>query len=90
MSAHTQSDLEMASVTTVRGFLQGFLDEALAVDASLHQAIEHLRVRIYALGLADDPEFQAEHREFSEQLTAGKVEDDGLTAEEFASRYLVP
>jgi hypothetical protein len=87
MSAQSQPDLDMASVSSIRGFLLGFLDEALTIDRQLHQAIEHLRVRVHALELAEDPQFVHEHKEFSEAVSAGKYQGASLTAEEFAARY---
>jgi hypothetical protein len=78
-----------AEVTSMRDFLHGMLEEATRIDGLVHDAILRLRERIYALELAEDPDFLAEHREFSEQAKAGEV-GPGLTAEEFAKRYLNP
>ena len=46
------------------------------------------RQRIYALKLAEDPQFVADHQAFSEQLLRSDEAIDGLTAEQFAERYL--
>jgi hypothetical protein len=81
-------DAESGNVTTMRDFLEGTLDEAKRIDTLLHHAIHSLQERIYALRLAEDHDFVLEHQAFSERVEAGDAEP-GLTADEFAERYLV-
>ena len=82
------ADPDSGTVTPMRDFLEGTLDQAKRIDSLLHEAIHNLQERIYALRLAEDHEFLAEHEAFSERIEAGDAEP-GLTADEFAERYLV-
>lgn len=52
----------------------------------LEAITDMFRTRLYAVRLANDPEFQAHVREIEEREEAGAGEP-GLTKEEFAERY---
>jgi len=84
------------SVTSVTDFLTSLHREGMALEELLAQQAqllnEHLtglRERIYALHLADDADFRAsvaQDRLAFEESTEG--EERGLTAPEFAERYV--
>jgi hypothetical protein len=71
------------NVHSMRDFLRGVLEEVDEFDTRLHQARGHVRQRLHALELAEDPEFEEDVRRV--------LEDPGpaLTAEEFRALYSV-
>ena len=89
MSVHAHDEFE-GSVTSVRGFLADMLDTAIAIDRQLHDNIHSLRERVHALDLAEDPDFRATVGTLRDRLAADPtLGERGLTADEFAAKYLV-
>ncbi|MGH2652400.1 MAG: hypothetical protein ACRDHK_14450 [Actinomycetota bacterium] len=73
-------------VESVTEFLADTYEHAQVLDAALHRVIHDLRSRLYALGLADDPEVARRIEAAKAQIEAGDL-SDFIDAEEFAAAY---